>query len=123
MMMKRLLATIALAPLVFAQAHADTLEEAMKDAYRHNPNLEEARLGVRAANEERVQAFSNYLPNVGISGNYGVQHVESDTVGIFGPSSTEADLEPSTATAQVTQQLYTGGRRGGQTRLARANVD
>lgn len=122
--MKRLLASLALGPLMFAPiAQADTLEEALTAAYQNNPNMEDARLGVRSAREERVQARAAYLPNVGLSGSYGTSHVESDTVGIFGPSSSEADLEPSNITAQVTQQVFTGGRRVGQSRLARANVE
>jgi outer membrane protein len=122
--MKRWLAALAIAPALAAPgAFADSLEEALAAAYRNNPNLEEARLAVRAAQEDRMQARAGYLPSLSVSGSYGVQSVESDTVGIFGPSTVEADLEPSTASAQLTQQLFTGGRRGGQSRLARANVE
>ncbi|MEZ5958393.1 MAG: TolC family protein [Hyphomonadaceae bacterium] len=122
--MRQLLASLALAPAIVAPcpALADTLEDALVAAHANNPNLEEARLAVRAAREERWQAFSSYLPSVGISGSAGVQTIESDTNGIFGPSTDEADLEPTTATAQVTQQVFTGFRRSGQSRLAAANI-
>jgi outer membrane protein len=122
--MRILFASLALAPAVFASAAAaDTLEDALVSAHRNNPNLEEARLAVRAAREGRVQARAAYLPSVGVSGSYGAQHVESETVSIFGPSTSEADLEPTTATAQLTQQIFTGGRRTGESRLATANLD
>lgn len=122
--MKRLLASLALAPLLApATAMADTLEDALVAAYRNNPNLEEARLAVNAAQEGRVQARAAYLPQLGVSGSYGVSEYESDTDGIFGPQTTETELEPSTANAQLTQQLFTGWRRQGQSRLAHAQVD
>lgn len=116
------LAAIAPAMLAPCVARADTLDEALIAAHANNPNLEEARLAVRAAREERTQAVANYLPQVGISGSAGVQSVESDTDGFFGPSTTQSDLEPTNATAQVTQQLFTGFRRSGQARLANANI-
>lgn len=121
--MKRLLALLALAPFMSSAAAAETIEDALVLAHRNNPNLDDARLGVRAAREGRIQARAAYLPQVGLSGSYGVQEYESDTNGIFGPQTTEAELEPSTATAQLTQQLFTGWRRQGQSRLARANYD
>lgn len=121
--MKLLLAALALTPAVMTPcARADTLEEALIAAHANNPNMEEARLAVRAAREERTQAISSYMPSVGISGSAGIQSVESDTDGLFGPSISQADLEPTTATAQVTQQLFTGFRRSGQSRLADANI-
>lgn len=123
--MRLLLASLALAPAVMAPcvASADTLEDALIAAHANNPNLEEARLAVRAAREERTQAASAYLPSLGISGSVGTQSIESDTDGLLGPTTTQADLEPSTASAQVTQQLFTGFRRSGQSRLAAANID
>ncbi|MGD9968672.1 MAG: TolC family outer membrane protein [Hyphomonadaceae bacterium] len=120
--MRRLL--ISLLPLLLpAAAFADTIEDALHAAHRGNPNLEEARLSVRSAREGRVQARSAYLPSLGVSGSYGVQEVESETTSFFGPSTSTAELEPTTATAQLTQQLFTGFRRSGQSRLASANLD
>lgn len=122
--MKRLVAALTLAPLLApGMAMADTLEDALVAAHRNNPNIEEARLAVTAAQEGRVQARAAYLPQLGVSGSYGVSDYESDTNGIFGPQTTETELEPSTANAQLTQQLFTGWRRQGQSRLARAQVD
>jgi outer membrane protein len=124
MSMKRLLASLAIAPLLApATAAADTLEDALVAAHRNNPNIEEARLAVSSAQEGRVQARAAYLPQLGVSGSYGVSEYESDTDGIFGPQTIESELEPSTVNAQLTQQLFTGWRRQGQSRLAHAQVD
>lgn len=122
--MRILFASLALAPAMMAPcpALAETLEEALVSAHANNPNLEEARLAVRASREERTQAIANYLPSIGISGSAGMQSIESDSNGFFGPTTTQDDLQPSTATAQVTQQLFTGFRRSGQSRLADANI-
>lgn len=123
--MRILFASLALiAPALIAPcvASADTLEDALIAAHANNPNLEDARLAVRAAREDRAQAFAGYLPSIGISGSAGVQSVESDVNSIFGPTANEDELEPTTATAQVTQQLFTGFRRNGQSRLANANI-
>lgn len=122
--MRILFASLALAPAIIAPcpALAETIEDALIAAHANNPNLEEARLAVRSAREERTQAVANYLPSVGVSASTGIQSIESDTNGIFGPSTTQADLHPETASAQVTQQLFTGFRRSGQARLANANI-
>ncbi|MCA8887041.1 MAG: TolC family outer membrane protein [Hyphomonadaceae bacterium] len=115
-------ATVALAAIAPCAAMGDTLEDALIAAHANNPNLEEARLAVQAAREDRVQAMASYLPSLGISASTGLQSVESDTNSFFGPTTTETDLNPSTGVAQVTQQLFTGFRRSGQSRLADANI-
>ena len=121
-MLKRLL-YLALAPLLVGVARADTLDDALSSAYANNPNIEDARLAVRSAREDSVQAFSTYLPNVGVSTTYGLRNVETETQGIFGPSIIQRQLEPLTGTVQLQQRLYTGGRRDGQVDLARAGVE
>lgn len=122
--MRMLLTALALTPAAMTPcaAVAETLEDALIAAHENNPNLEEARLAVRAAREDRAQAISSYLPSVGVTGSAGVQRVESDTDGLFGPTTSQATIEPTTATAQVSQQLFTGFRRSGQSRLADANI-
>lgn len=114
--MKGLFASLSLTPLLLAPgtAAADTLEDALTAAYRNNPNLEDARLAVRSAREDSVQAFASYLPQVGLSSTYGVHDVENATTSIFGPTVTQHELAPLTASVQVQQPLYTGGRRAGR---------
>lgn len=119
-----LFASIALMPALLAPcAAADTLEEALVSAHAHNPNLDDARLAVRSAQEGRAQALASYLPGVGISGSAGMQSVESEANSFFGPQTTQTRLEPTSATAQVTQQLFTGFRRSGAFRLAEADIE
>lgn len=121
--MRTLFASLALiAPAIAVPCSAETLVDALVAAHANNPNLEEARLAVDSARQDRTQAIAAYLPNVGITGSAGAQSIESDTTSIFGPSTTQTDLEPTTATAQISQQLFTGFRRSGQARLADANI-
>lgn len=118
--MKRiLLVSLSLLPAIAAPAWAETLEDALIAAHRSNPNLEEARLAVRAAHEDRAQARAAYLPVLDLSATTGTQSTETT----LGPIDQRVDLDPASAEVRVTQQIYSGGRRDGQTRLARASVD
>jgi len=122
--MKRLFASLSLAPLLLAPtAYADTLEDALTSAYRNNPNLEDARLVVRAAREDSAQAFAGYLPSLGVTSTYGIRHSETESTGIFGPTTSENELDPVTASVQLQQQIYTGGRREGEVTRARAGIE
>lgn len=102
-------------------ALAQTLDETLASAEANNPLLEEARLGVRAARENRAQAFAGYLPQVDVTASYGSSRVVTEQPDFLGRETRSVQhTQPLTTTARVTQQLYTGGRRGGQMRLARA---
>lgn len=105
-------------------AQADTLIDAMTAAYHNNPTLDQARLAVRAAREDRVQARAGYLPQVSLNGSYGYQDFTIRTPSpFFGAITTPQTLHPETETAQITQQILTGGRLAGQSQLAHAGVD
>ena len=105
-------------------AHADTIVGAMTDAFHNNPTLDQARLAVRAAREDRIQARAGYLPQVSLNGSYGYQNYTTRTPSpFFGTIKSNQQLNPETETAQVTQQIFTGGRLTGQSRLAHAGLD
>ncbi|MES1201639.1 MAG: TolC family outer membrane protein [Pseudomonadota bacterium] len=109
--------------LTAAPAHAITLEDALQQTFSDNPDLDQARYGVSAANEDRNQAMAAYAPTMDISGSYGTRNYETfQPNGLFGPVHNETKLAPSTSTARVQEQLYTGGRRRGRADLARAGV-
>jgi len=122
-MLRSLLLCALAAPVLVATASADTLEDALAAAYRNNPTLLDARLAVRAANEDRIQAQASYLPQVGVSATYGAQETEIESRNFLGPVTNTLRLSPWTGSIQLQQQIYTGGRRLGQSRLARASVE
>lgn len=108
----------ALAPCASAQ----TLSDAVDAALRTNPTLESARLSARAEHEARVQARAAYLPQVSLSAGGG-QDWRHTRETIF-PGAPIQDSETSFATQSasldIAQEFYTGGRRSGQLAGARA---
>ncbi|MGE3143606.1 MAG: TolC family outer membrane protein, partial [Hyphomonadaceae bacterium] len=117
------LALAGLSLLLGARASAQTLDEAVAAAYRNNPTLQDARLGVRASREDTWQARAGYLPSISLQGAAGRRELDIESTNIFGPTHQNVDQGVSSSAAVVTQQLYTGGRRGAQMRLADAGVE
>lgn len=95
-------------------AQAQTLDEALSMAYSSNPALQAARYQTRSVDESVSQARAGYRPTVQFSGSTGVSH--SDVDGF------EADTNPVSLGAQVTQPLYRGGRTTSGVALAENNV-
>jgi outer membrane protein len=108
-----------------ASAYAQTLQDAAAAAYRNNPTMAEARLGVRAARENRVQARAGYLPQIDATAEYGVRRSETDEVNPLGGANfhREEDLTPGSASLRAVGEIYTGGRRRAQSQQARASVN
>ncbi|MGE0045598.1 MAG: TolC family outer membrane protein [Hyphomonadaceae bacterium] len=105
---------ILLAP---GAAHAQTLAETLDAAYRNNPTLVAARLNARGADENITQARAAYLPQVDLNASAGFRRSDVD---LPGGLREREDTEPQTIGVAATQPLYTGGFRGAQSDLARA---
>jgi TolC family type I secretion outer membrane protein len=119
----RLLAATALAGLSLAvalpsAADAETLKEALADAYATNPDLKAARRQLGATNERVPQALSNWRPEVSITGSAGRQKLDQE--GEF--TSTDGTTSPLTAQFEVSQPLYRGGRTVAGTERAENEV-
>lgn len=109
------LAALALALAAGAwplDAAAQSLADAMAQAYNGNPTLNAQRAQLRARDELLPQAYSNYRPFVTLDGNVGVQ--SSDT----SESNWETEI-PGGAGVSVVQPLYRGGRTVAE--IGRAN--
>jgi outer membrane protein len=117
----RLLIAAALLCGAPGAASAEGLEDALALAYQTNPTLNGARAQARAAREERVQAGAAYLPNVAVVGTYTTRESRGEQP-IFDALRNEVE-QPSSVGVEVNQPLYTGGRRGAQSRAARAIAD
>ena len=74
-------AVLAGAALQPAPATAESLQEALANAYRSNPNLEAARRGLGATNEAVPQAKSGWRPSVTVRGQAGRQRTDSEPTG------------------------------------------
>ncbi|HUL06932.1 MAG TPA: TolC family outer membrane protein [Candidatus Acidoferrum sp.] len=93
--------------LAAPSASAETLNEALADAYNNNPTLQAARAQLRQVDEQVPQALSNWRPTVDVEGTIGSEW-QSDNLKAFGTSS--ATREPKAATLNLTQPIYRGGR-------------
>ncbi len=98
-----------------APAKAETLFEALANAYASNPTLQAARASVRTTDEGVPQALSGWRPTVSLSGSAGLQR--SKTTG-----SREQDLVPQTYSADVSQSLYAGGQTVASVKQAESDV-
>lgn len=84
-------------------ATAETLMEALIQAYQNNPTLQAQRASLRATDEAVPQALAGYRPNVDIvgDGGYLVEHGD-------GVDGADSGTQYS-GTLRVTQNIYTGG--------------
>jgi outer membrane protein len=121
------LATITGGGLFFAAlaAQAQTLTEAMAEAYNSNPQLLSQRALLRATDEQVPQALSGWRPTVTFTGNItgnrtafnpGPTAVAGITVspGMFSFNTYQSNQ----LTVQATQPIYSGGHTVAQTRVA-----
>jgi outer membrane protein len=109
---------VSLGPGAGAPAAAQTLGEALANAYATNPTLRAARARLRGVNEGVPQALSNWRPRVTLSGSVGQQYTDQDsnTTNISGGST------PTSGTLSVVQPLFRGGRTLAGTRAAENDV-
>jgi outer membrane protein len=126
-------------------ARAETLQDALSDAYETNPQLLSERAHLRAVDEGVPQALSNWRPTIQFTGAAGaLRTTNSPSVPAFTflapapgcptpcdagipvrvPSSfpAVANLTPNTIDVNITQPLYRGGRTIAQTAAAEKTV-
>ena len=114
-----------LALLPAKPAAADTLMEALAKAYASNPNLAAEQANLRAIDESLPQADAQRRPTITGQANYGIQpqstNIKSGSTTGTGqsnggvlPQSTKkthySTLYPNSASIDLTQPLWTGGR-------------
>lgn len=108
------------AALSATPAGAQTLQEALAQAYNNNPTLLAARAQLRAVDENVPQALAGWRPTVVLAGSYGVSDTRT-TAANTGTVLT-GQRQPTAATATVTQPIFRGGRTVAQTRQAENTV-
>lgn len=114
-----LVALICLLPVRFACA--ETLEEALIDAYVGNPSLAAQRAQLRSTDEQVPQALANWRPSVKITGAAGEDNVTSNIN--IPPTPAQASLFQRQGQLAVTMPLYRGGQTVATTKQAEANVN
>ncbi len=104
----------ALAPA----ANAQSLQQALTQTYRTNPQLDAARATLRATDENVALANSTYRPTV--SGNASASWTRTDTQPVGTGSGGE--LHPRQFGVNITQPLFRGFQSLNQVRVAEASV-
>jgi outer membrane protein len=120
-MRQALLATAAAAIAAIAASKpgcAETLIEALVDAYNSNPQILAERANLRATDEGVPQALSGWRPTVTFTGSIGAQHVEDRP-----PSTFVGGPIPRIADFNITQPIYSGGRTVALTAQAEKTIE
>jgi len=100
-------------------AHAESLTEALAEAYGTNPDLAAERARVRAVDEQVPQALSNWRPQVSLSGRYGFRKLDRKTgIGV----ETDRTDQPQSVGLAITQNLFRGFRTEAETERAQNRV-
>jgi outer membrane protein TolC len=114
---------------------AISLEEALKLAFEERPDLKAARLQLAAASEARSASKAEYLPSLGVSGNYGVEGINPNkgasvfqaaatvTIPIFQGGRVRADAEQADAALSQRQAEYADEKGAVELDVRQAYVD
>ena len=104
--------------MVGAQAHSETLPEAVAAAFATNPQLEIQRYGTDIARENLNLARSARLPSLSLSASGGYEYVDTDAQFNFGVG----DRPIASAQVQASQAIYAGGRISSGIKRAKAGM-
>lgn len=117
------LGVLALACAGARGAAAQTIDDAMAEAYRTNPQLLSARAQLRALDEGVPVALSGWRPTVSVGGSIGKA---TDTLRARNDTGATARQDlwrtPDSASLSITQPLYRGGQTVASTSQAENNV-
>jgi outer membrane protein TolC len=114
---------------------AVSLEEALKLAFEERSDLKAARLQLKAASEAHRASKAEYLPSLGVHGNYGVEGINPNkgasvfqaaatvTIPIFQGGRVKADVEQADATLSQRQAEYADEKGAVELDVRQAYVD
>jgi outer membrane protein len=101
-------------------ASAQTLTEALSEAYRTSPQLLAQRALARATDEQVPQALANWRPTIVFTGQTGYA---ASALATAHTSPLVSHTRPSSLDVTATQPVYSGGRTLAQTRQAINDVE
>lgn len=100
------------------EAGAQTLDQALAQAYVNNPTLNSQRAGTRAVDESVPQALSGYRPTLFATASAGVESARSKVSGV----STNGTLWPRQFALTATQTIFNGLITANTTQSAESQV-
>jgi outer membrane protein len=120
-------AVLGVLALAFAgEAQAQTLDSALAQAYRSNPELNSQRAALRAVDENVPQALSGYRPRINATADVGNQSLTTKTWTSTTPPRTlqtnRDALNPTGYGVSLSQTVYNGGQTTNRVRQAEAQV-
>lgn len=115
-----LLALVIAVGLGSGTVQAESLTEALADAYDTNPSIQAERATLRATDEQVPQAVSNWRPEVEVNGSYGLRWRDREFN--TGAPDVENTDQPRSVTLSVSQNLFRGFRTEAETERAKKRV-
>jgi outer membrane protein len=117
-------ALLAPAALWAPSAQAQTLADALAQAYSNNPTLLAARANLRVVDENVPQALAGWRPTVSISSSAGIVDgsIRQRLRGAPGATYGDADRQIYNNSVTITQPVFRGGRTVASTRRAENQV-
>lgn len=115
-------AGIALSPALTGAAGAQTIGQALVQAYQNNPQLNAQRAAVRATDEGVPQALSGYRPRINVNASVAEQYSKTTSISVFGRTTMEGLHTPRSVGATVTQTLSNGMQTSNRVRAAESQV-
>ncbi len=102
--MKKILTTIFLPLFIFTNVNAETFSEALKKAYKSNPELNAERESLNISEQELKISISSYLPTVTLSGSKSEEETDKLT-NRDGSDASINDVDPTVRSITITQTL------------------
>ncbi|MGH8272946.1 MAG: TolC family outer membrane protein [Gammaproteobacteria bacterium] len=91
-------------------ARAETLNQALADAWHNNPRVQAARAGESAAESDLSAARGEWYPKIGLTGQVGRDHTSGSITFFNPPQDFNANLNQASIALRLDQPLYEGGR-------------
>jgi len=104
-------------------ADAQTLQGALDEAHRNNPQLAAQRAHLGAAHAQVDESRAGWLPHIQLRGSAGAQQVDTALAAEMGGASMTRSLNPQTLSLSVEQSLYDGGKTAASVRRANNAVE
>jgi outer membrane protein len=105
--MTRFILILFFAIFYFKNILADSLSEALIQAYKNNPELNAERENIKVSEEDLKISRSEFLPSITLSGSKSEEDTEKLT-DRSGNNSAITDVNPKTKTITVEQKLFQG---------------
>jgi len=103
--MKKIFISLFLSSLLFTNAYAVTLYQALNETYKNNTQLNAERENIKAAEEDINISQADYLPSVSLSGSKSFENTnEITTQG--GADASVSDVNPLSSSIKLEQTLF-----------------